>query len=207
MFMISEKFVHLFHVKLSHIHCHFSKTNRIMFVGIVGAGSFVHNLFHWWCWISSKQVELFTSFVPTLVFVSLNTVFSLDQLTYLIFLILTGLVVSRGVRNMFPGHQAEVNSSHLKMEMSFYGPGMELSKIFLLPRGSLSDLLRTPSFIYRRETQDVESLSGRAGAILKIMGGAFRINKVLVECQYYIGNLNRNIEFFESQNSSWDLIY
>ena len=81
MCMISEKFVHLFHVKLSHIHCHFSKTNQIMFVRIVGAGSFVHSHFHWWCWNSPKQVELFTSFFLNLVFVSLSTVFSLDQLT------------------------------------------------------------------------------------------------------------------------------
>ena len=52
--MISEKFVHLFHVKLSHIQCHFSKINQIMFVRIVGASSFVRNLFQFSFCISQQ---------------------------------------------------------------------------------------------------------------------------------------------------------
>ena len=82
MFMISEKFVHLSHVKLSHIHCHFSKTNHFMFGQNCWTWQFCSQPFFGGVFLL-KQVELFTSFFPNLVFVSFNTVLSLDQLTYL----------------------------------------------------------------------------------------------------------------------------
>ena len=68
MFMISEKFVHLSHVKLSHIHCHFSKTNQFMFGQNCWSWQFCSQPFFGGIF-SLKQAELFTSFFPNLVFI------------------------------------------------------------------------------------------------------------------------------------------